>query len=145
MKEIKLKPCPFCGSADIEVEKYLPEGRYTDSWRIACADCDGGFQDQHNEREARHYWNNRNDNIPTRIFYNEDDDALNCDVGDYHFRIELNHKNLSDWNVFVSTDGDIVYDQYVDNSAKWSVQTVVCCVCDTLGVTPPSEWHIDYA
>ena len=57
--EKELKPCPFCGSTDIEVEEYLPESCCTKFWKVACTDCCGGFQSEHNKKEAVAIWNRR--------------------------------------------------------------------------------------
>ena len=40
MSEIKLKPCPFCGSSDV---KSCPEGEYDDGkpWPVYYVHCDG--------------------------------------------------------------------------------------------------------
>ena len=59
MEEIKLEPCPFCGCVDIELEEYLPEGCYTECWKVTCSHCSAGLQYEDNEKEAVDKWNNR--------------------------------------------------------------------------------------
>ena len=38
MEEVKLKPCPFCGSGDVEIIT-LQHPRYAESYAVECLDC----------------------------------------------------------------------------------------------------------
>ena len=54
MNENKLKPCPFCGSDDVQIE----EDCRTGLTEIYCADCGVSITRMH-EAEAINAWNRR--------------------------------------------------------------------------------------
>ena len=58
-KEVKLKPCPFCGGPAKLAEHYWENTR-TESFTVDCVEC-GGCMDQHmdSEQEAADAWNQR--------------------------------------------------------------------------------------
>ncbi len=60
-RKLKFKPCPFCGSDEIQVLHYkggCPDGPY-DSYNICCMKC-GGMTDFFNTPEkAQRRWNRR--------------------------------------------------------------------------------------
>lgn len=65
MNEFKLKPCPFCGSADVlPVNKRVRRHRRTaySYWYVFCRKCKrkGGLASS--VLEAREIWNRRSDN-----------------------------------------------------------------------------------
>ena len=52
---MKMKPCPFCGSEDVELHGAGPEGP---QW-IACDDCDASGPVAHSKEAALTVWNDR--------------------------------------------------------------------------------------
>ena len=52
----KLKACPFCGSEDIEVQRY---GTSRASCVVDCTDCHCSLES--NEKGAGYFWNTRSD------------------------------------------------------------------------------------
>lgn len=58
-KEIKLKPCPFCGSHNVSIIEPHGDDMYT---RITCDDCDVmlKFMSEHSSVKAAGKWNTRN-------------------------------------------------------------------------------------
>lgn len=62
MNEIKLKPCPFCGSEKIYIEQYdHPAGK---RWRIFCCNCMAGIDTGTDQSKGAviETWNRRADN-----------------------------------------------------------------------------------
>lgn len=62
----KLKPCPFCGSTDVEVINALEEqpemeliGLTKDNWNVVCNECHAFGGTQRTEAEAIEAWNRR--------------------------------------------------------------------------------------
>jgi Lar family restriction alleviation protein len=53
---MKIKPCPFCGSEDIECKDH---SRKCDVWFIQCQDCYATFPHFDSEEEAIEAWNTR--------------------------------------------------------------------------------------
>lgn len=53
----RLKPCPFCGGTDVEINHITP-GWTDDYWRVGCPDC-GAWIECQTEDEARDGWNRR--------------------------------------------------------------------------------------
>lgn len=53
MNEAELKPCPFCGSADAEMQQCQAE-HY-----VQCLECEGATALFGSRREARELWNRR--------------------------------------------------------------------------------------
>lgn len=53
---IKLKPCPFCGSEDVE---YTNFGKGFDMWLIQCDECEAMFPLLNSREEAIQRWNKR--------------------------------------------------------------------------------------
>ena len=57
-----LKPCPFCGSDQIEIkiDEYAPEGYKVDWWMIHCLSCSAEYRNIHCDREGvLDGWNRR--------------------------------------------------------------------------------------
>ena len=55
----QMRNCPFCGDEDIRLEKNYPDNCVGHFWKIYCKECGGGFEYEHNEKEALAAWNNR--------------------------------------------------------------------------------------
>ena len=58
----ELKPCPFCGSSDVEamLDEYAPEGRKIDWWMIKCWRCSAEFRTIFCDKEnVIQQWNRR--------------------------------------------------------------------------------------
>lgn len=58
----ELKPCPFCGSDQIEIkiDEYAPEGHKVDWWMIHCLSCSAEYRNIHCDREGvLDGWNRR--------------------------------------------------------------------------------------
>lgn len=55
MSEIKLKPCPFCGSEEIEIIGVGRDWEYT----VKCNSCNAGTDYFINKKEAKEAWNRR--------------------------------------------------------------------------------------
>ncbi|WP_228005665.1 Lar family restriction alleviation protein [Xenorhabdus sp. BG5] len=54
----KLKPCPFCGSGDTEINSYLD-----DTWFfVQCIDCNAAGPESDTTEEAVIAWNQRAEN-----------------------------------------------------------------------------------
>lgn len=69
MSEVKLKPCPFCGSEDLEIEYSclgLRGKRFAD---VACVEC-GVTMHGDCDEEAIQHWNRRYTEKPSRISEN---------------------------------------------------------------------------
>lgn len=83
--EIKLKPCPFCGSNDVTVEETYASGY------VRCRSCgaEGGFRYSHDEAAAA--WNRRTDakGLVVRLNVSDEqvrrmvDDAVSAAIDDY--------------------------------------------------------------
>ena len=61
----ELKPCPFCGSPDVEamLDEYAPEGRKIDWWMIKCWRCSAEFRTIFCDKEnVIQQWNRRYNN-----------------------------------------------------------------------------------
>ena len=52
----ELKPCPFCGSTNIDC---ADAGHKTDVWFIQCDDCGATFPHFDSEQEAKDAWDKR--------------------------------------------------------------------------------------
>jgi Lar family restriction alleviation protein len=52
MPKPKLKPCPFCGSDDVELDLDY-------RWRIVCRDCDSKGSGYEENKKAVAAWNRR--------------------------------------------------------------------------------------
>ena len=61
MKYLEVKPCPFCGSKNIESMGTVLIGEKDEKFRIGCPDC-GVWYDWlfYSEKEAVEAWNERN-------------------------------------------------------------------------------------
>lgn len=84
-EEIKLKPCPFCGSKDVVVDEEYPS-RY-----VRCRGCgvEGGLRDSRDEAAAA--WNRRTNakelvamiNVSDEQVRRMVDDAVSAAIDDY--------------------------------------------------------------
>lgn len=54
----KLKPCPFCGSEDIDCQNYCRGGNV---WFVQCRECGATFPDFDSKEEAVGVWNKRHE------------------------------------------------------------------------------------
>lgn len=58
----ELKPCPFCGSEDVEpaLDEFAPEGHKVDWWVVHCNRCSAEYRNIHCDKEGViEGWNRR--------------------------------------------------------------------------------------
>ena len=57
--EIKLKPCPFCGSSDLICDTEIVGSNRVSVGFVECFGCHCYFRKGHTEYEVRNAWNRR--------------------------------------------------------------------------------------
>lgn len=55
----KLKPCPFCGSEDLNVYSYQNYYSLPYRWEVACTQCEGRGPVKNTKKQAIDAWDKR--------------------------------------------------------------------------------------